>query len=159
VSGRVPFFYPFICNLYERRALAINSTHPTRPLRDDTVIYPPSNSPSLLCQHLSAIFFLDALADWCNTWKVSINARRSKEFLITKKRVSLLASLTFDSVKVPYSEAKYLGVIINNKLSWQSPVEYLVANIKVATKALYPLLCGKSKHSLRNKPFRRPLPT
>jgi hypothetical protein len=30
-------------------------------------------------------------------------------------------------------------------------VDYVVAKVKAATKALYPLLCGKSKLSLRNK--------
>ncbi|XP_063933890.1 uncharacterized protein LOC135145689 [Zophobas morio] len=55
-------------------------------------------------------------------------------------------------MKFPWcSQAKYLGIIIDNKISWLSHVDYVVAKVKTATKALYSLLCGKSKLSLRNK--------
>jgi hypothetical protein len=117
---------------------------------DDTTVYSSSKSPALLCKHLQR--YLDALAVWCRDWKVTINAMKSKAILISKKRVPLLVPLTFNGVKIPWcSQAKYLGVIIDNKFSWQPHVDYVVAKVKAATKALYPLLCGKSKLSLRNK--------
>jgi hypothetical protein len=50
-----------------------------------------------------------------------------------------------------FSQAKYLGVVIDNKLSWQPHGGYLRAKIKSAAKTLYLLLCGKNKLSLRNK--------
>jgi hypothetical protein len=110
--------------------------------------YSLSKSPALLYNHLQR--YLNAPADWCRYQKVSINAMKIKALLVNKKCVPLLAPLTFDSVKIPCcSQAKYLGVIIDNKLS--PHVDYLVAKVKAATKALYPLLCDKGKIFLRNK--------
>jgi hypothetical protein len=127
-----------------------NPYTPSSLYADDKALCSLSRSPALLYKHLHG--YRDPLADGCCNWKVSIDAMKSKALLITKKRIPLLEPLTFDGVKIPWcSHEKYLGVIIDNKLSWQPLLGYLVAKDKVATKALYPLLRGKSKLSLRNK--------
>jgi hypothetical protein len=65
---------------------------------DDTTVYSASKSPALLFKHLQR--YLEALADRCLNWKVSINAMKSKALLSTEKRVALPESLSFDGVKI-----------------------------------------------------------
>jgi hypothetical protein len=47
--------------------------------------------------------------------------------------------------------SEILGIIIDNKFAWRPHVDYVVAKVKAVTKALYPLLCGKSKLFLRKQ--------
>jgi hypothetical protein len=109
-------FAPFICNLHERRALVIRSTHTNRLYADDTTVYSSSNSLALLCKYLQRYLIAPAL--WCRDWKVTINAMKSKAILISKERDPLLVPLTFNGVKIPWSsQAEYFKRNIWKSLS------------------------------------------
>jgi hypothetical protein len=126
-----PSFAPFICNLYERHALAVEFQHesPSTPMiRSFTHrIYSVLLTPLLISVVIRSCYI-------CNEERSAFN---------NKKYGPLLALLTLDGGKFPWcAQAKYLGVIIDNNFSWQPHGGYVVAEFKAATKALYPLLCG-----------------
>lgn len=96
---------------------------------DDTVlassIFNHSFNCSLLC--------LDLATKWCVTNCLSLNSDKSRELIIPKG--------SFDSNLLPFTvkrvkEIKYLGVILNNSLNWNSHVNHICS---LAARRLYPL--------------------
>jgi hypothetical protein len=101
---------PFICNFTKATCSTPSDPHTGIALYADvSTVY---SSPALLCKHLQ--HYLEALAIVIG--RFTINAMKSKVKKILKKRVPLFVSLTFNSVKMLWcSQAKYLGIIIDNK--------------------------------------------
>jgi hypothetical protein len=83
-----------------------------------------------LSQHL--LYYLTTLANWCHRWKITINAKKGKALLVTKKHTTLLLQLTFENKVIPWRpQAKYLGVIVDNKLSRRQHENYIAAKVKM----------------------------
>jgi hypothetical protein len=134
-------FFCFLFAIYMRdgRALTVRPHTLIALYAEDTTVS-SSKSPASLCKHLQQRY-LDALVVRCRDWKVTINAMKSKVILILEKRVLFLVPLTFNGMKIPSSTKNFPGGLT---------LDYVVEKVVAASKALYPLLCGKSEFSLRN---------
>jgi hypothetical protein len=147
---RISFIILVFCTLSTRRITVWGPPHV------DCLIYSwhgdffySLKSPALLRQHLQ--YYLVTLTNWSRRWKITINAGRSIALFITK-RTTPLPPLTFENKVIPWCpQAKYLGVIIDNKLSRRPHVNYIVAKVKGGRFELYPYLCARSILSLHNK--------
>ena len=91
---------------------------------DDTLLYKPVYSPldSLILQH-----DIDRIHSWCVQNKMTINTAKSKVLRITWARNPGEPHYFYNDTRLDsVSEYKYLGVMINNKLSWNTHVDYVI---------------------------------
>ena len=117
---------------------------------DDTNLLYHHKNPKLLRKHMNAD--LKLLFNWLCANRLSLNVSKT-EFVIFKppktrlhNRVTLTLNRTtiFESTKI-----KYLGVILDNKLSWKHHIVELSKNLNRAVGLLYKLRRIKcNKHIL-----------
>ena len=70
---------------------------------------------------------LNCISEWCIQNKMKLNAAKCKVMRITRcKQPNVPIYYMNDSQLEVVSEFKYLGIILNNKLSWNDHVNYVV---------------------------------
>jgi Reverse transcriptase (RNA-dependent DNA polymerase). len=96
---------------------------------------------------------LDQLETWCNRWKVKINPNKSSAILFTKRKIPQnLDRLTLSQEPISWNrQTRYLGVTMDQRLTWKPHIVETVARAKTTRARLYPLLKGGNTLSLRNK--------
>lgn len=111
------FFLLFINDIVQDVGVQI------RLFADDCVIYQEISSPNdqvLLNEALSTI------ANWCSTWQMTINSRKTVAMTITRKKQPL--EFTYYMNNQPLSivhSYKYLGVMITSDLRWNEHVTFI----------------------------------
>ena len=66
---------------------------------------------------------LKKLVDWGKICGISFNKEKTVVVLFSRKRKEPSKKLTFDGVKLDYSETvKYLGVTLDRKLHWKTHI-------------------------------------
>ena len=105
---------------------------------------------------------LNSLLNWSHIWQMSLNPKKCKFLRITNKKYDLSRNqqLFIDSSpikEVPYS--KYLGVIIDNKLSWNPHIQHITTKATQVNAFLYWNLrqCPTSVKSTCCKSMVRPI--
>lgn len=114
---------------------------------DDTTVYYSSRNLEHVIQNISAD--LKNLTEWFKANKLSLNITKTNYMLFTKndkdyKRNMNLRLSNEDITRV--NSTKFLGMIIDDKLNWQSHIEHTKNKI---SSGLYAL--NKSKHVLGTK--------
>lgn len=97
---------------------------------DDTVIYSSGNSPNLAAAKLQK--GLDMLSLWTRHSRLTVNAGKSKVMLILPKKCNnvVLPSLMLDEQRLEYvSSYKYLGICLDNSLSFKQHVKLIIRNV------------------------------
>ena len=97
------------------------SSSTVRLFADDTVLYRRISSPAdaAKLQH-----DLDALQEWEDRWLMEFNPSKCQMLRVTLKRQPVEASYTVHGQALEaVSEAKYLGVVIDSKLNFNSHVD------------------------------------
>jgi hypothetical protein len=85
---------------------------------DDTAILASDHDP-LICSHLLQNH-LNKLSKWCNTWKIKVNKLKSTHVIFTL-RPKDCPEVSFNNSVIPHSrEAKYLGLLLDRRLTWDS---------------------------------------
>ena len=81
------------------------------------------------------------ILDWMNTNKLTLNYTKTKSMLFSRKRGNQTTiSITINSNLIEcVSTFKYLGVIIDQKLSWDAHVKYLNSKLSQANGAIFKL--------------------
>lgn len=119
---------------------------------DDTALITQSRRGFLASNRLQAA--LDNLEEWYEKWRVKINVSKSNAVLFTKKikkeHIRTTEVTLFEEVIPWQSEAKYLGVIMDRKLTWGSHVKAVQLKTKKRMGLLKPLIKRKSSLSIRN---------
>lgn len=83
---------------------------------DDTAILSPGNDPVETVHFLQT--HLDLIDEWSSNWKIKINPDKSIYIPFTLKK-SIPLPLHFQGIPIPISsEVKYLGVILDKRLTW-----------------------------------------
>lgn len=88
-------------------------------------------------------------------WKLKLNPLKTESVFFTKRRA--LRAFPRREIKVnghpvPWSDsAKYLGVILDKKLTFKKHIDYAIEKSGKGLKILYSLLCRKSKLQQTNK--------
>lgn len=87
-------------------------------------------------------------------WKININSAKTQALFITnriKKELPGKRIKLFNS-NVPWQiESKYLGFMLEKRMTFRKHVDYVVDRTNVAIRTLYPLIARKSKLHLKNK--------
>jgi len=110
-----------------------------------------SRSGRLLTRYLQEE--ITALEKWCNTWKIDLNAEKMQT-IIFKRRLKLRieGNVRLKDVDIEWrNEATYLGVKLDQKLTWGSHTEYARQKARATRAKLYPMTCRTSKLALRSK--------
>ncbi|KAJ8911809.1 hypothetical protein NQ315_014233 [Exocentrus adspersus] len=118
---------------------------------DDTVLVALSTEAAMAGSYLQRA--TDEMAEWCNRWKVAINADKSTGIIFTRRPTQRRAQeVTINGEAIQRSNNfKYLGVHLDRTMTWGHHVAETIRKAKIARARLYPLLCGECRLSLRNK--------
>lgn len=71
---------------------------------------------------------LQAVADWCDLWQMSLNTNKCKAMTISRR---ITISPTYSIVEIPLETVpcyKYLGVHITSNMSWKTHTDHIIAN-------------------------------
>ena len=94
---------------------------------------------------------LKKLFIWLASNKLTLNIKKSKFMLVTKKQSVPNFSVKIDNASLESCVSyKYLGVIIDNKLNWGPHIEYIAPKIAKACGALARLRNCTSTDVLKN---------
>lgn len=142
---------PILYNLY----LSDLPTYPntkTALFADDTLIYAHSFYAEAAKRQI--LSHLTTLIPYYNKWKISINSSKSESLVLTKKFTNnrIIVPLSINNEPIPIvRRAKYLGVVLDERLSFKPQVSYLMQKAYLAMQKLYTLLSPKSHLSPANK--------
>ena len=132
ILGRLLFI------LYTNDLLSVVSS-PMKIFADDDTIYCSVTSKAD-CKAFQKE--LDLVSSWCSTWQMRLNPSKCKLLCIFNKRSSIHHSYYLNNHLLQYVlSAKYLGVIIDAKLSWNKHVSYISSK---AARKLNLLLRGST---------------
>lgn len=100
--------------------LPTNISSCIRLFADDCVIYRTITSSA---DHVALQSDLDLVSSWCNKWLMSLNTTKCKIMSISRKNSLSSFSYKINNIEVSRTTSyKYLGVIIDSKLSWSSHI-------------------------------------
>jgi hypothetical protein len=117
---------------------------------DDTAIIARSKQPRMVTAHLQNA--INALETWFRRWLIDVNPEKSSALLITRRRLEPHGHVRMFGQVIPWKDqAKYLGVVLDKKLSCTPHIDYVVAKTKMVAGQLSSLTCRKSKMSPKNK--------
>jgi len=84
---------------------------------------------------------LQQLETWTKHWRIKINAQKSQAVTFTKRRPQDPPPLLLFNHPIPYQRtAKYLGITLDNKLTFGQHITDLAMRAKQRTTALAPML-------------------
>ena len=95
---------------------------------DDTGILAAGDTPGD-AQH-SIQQYLTKTEEWCSLWKVKINPTKSSLATFTLRRDSVPAVRLNGSLIPQVSAVKYLGVVLDRRLTWKPHVTRVVQEVK-----------------------------
>jgi len=116
---------------------------------DDTVLVQSNNNLGKLQN--SVIHEMTEVTDWLTPNKLSLNISKTKYMLITNKHVSTKSFvINVNSNRIERTLTyKYLGVIVDEKLTWKDDCKQLCCTISKYVGVMY-----KVKHYVNNQALR-----
>jgi hypothetical protein len=116
---------------------------------DDTTLLAANNYPMVASRHLQ--HHLNLQQQWYSKWKIKINQTKSVQVTFTTRRINC-PKFSINSIKIPVkTDAKYLGLYLDQKLRWQKHVETKRQKLNLRLREMSWLLGRKSKLSIENK--------
>lgn len=123
---------------------------------DDTGISARGRSLRVICSRLQKS--LDIFSDYLQKWKISPNASKTQLIIFPHKPRALYLKpssrhvVTMRGIPINWSnEVKYLGLLLDDKLTFRNHIDGIQAKCNKYIKCLYPLINRKSKLCLKNK--------
>lgn len=117
---------------------------------DDTAIFAQSWQPRVAHRKLQE--HLQRLEDYYSMWRIKVNVQKSVAVMFSVRRISDPEPLTLFGSPIQWEpEAKYLGVILDKRLTFVKHTDKQIGKAWGQFKKLYPLLNGRSMLSLDNK--------
>lgn len=146
-----PLLYNIFCyDMHVFRTPTLNSNHPAYVLQyaDDTALLAHGKS---LQKTISKVQDLtDATADWLNRWRLQANPTKSQLLIFNHKINNNSPSITLNNHKVkPTPSSKYLGMYIDQKLTFRHHSQLIKKKIKTRAKFFRALTYRKKGINLR----------
>jgi hypothetical protein len=129
-----------------------SSQHETALFADDVAKFKSSRSASTIVRGLSRA--AQQTHSYMDKWRICINGRKTQAMFFSRRRSRQLPpthmKLFNADVKLE-KQIKYLGMILDNKLTLRPHINYVIDRTNVAIKILYPLLSRNSHLNAQNK--------
>jgi hypothetical protein len=94
---------------------------------------------------------LNQIQEWANIWKININEAKSTKVNFSLRREQCPA-IFLNNIQIPASPStKYLGIYLDNHLTWKEHIRKKRKQIDLKIKDMYWLVGRNSKFSLENK--------
>lgn len=118
---------------------------------DDTAVFTSHRSPNYTHRILQS--YANALGDWFRKWRIEVNPEKSAAVYFSPGLTRKLPKpVELFGKPIPWvKEVKYLGVILDRRLSFASHIKRVRNRAAFVLNRLHPLINKKSKLSLRNK--------
>lgn len=119
---------------------------------DDTALYSHNYYASAANYRIQ--YHLWELLKYYNKWKIKINKDKTQQIVFSRKYTNNKIYIPLEINNHPIettNSVKYLGVELDSRLNFHNHINNKVKKAYNASRALYPLLCRKSKMSIKNK--------
>jgi hypothetical protein len=116
---------------------------------DDTAVMATSRKPELLVSYLES--YLSDLERWLKEWRIAINVSKITAMLFSRRRIQKPRPVQiFGEPILSFDAARYLGVILDTRLTWSSHIDQARKKAAQGLGVLGPLLHRRSGLSIRN---------
>ncbi|GJQ66664.1 hypothetical protein Trydic_g4632 [Trypoxylus dichotomus] len=141
---------PHLFNLYMYDIPTLAHSKVTQ-FADDTAIYLSNRNRKHITMRLQED--IDALIKYFHAWRIKINPSKSTAVFFQGRRTHKIPEqISIEGLPIPWSkQAKYLGVMLDESLTYKHHAANIRKKIGASAHALYPLLNPKSKLSLENR--------
>ena len=154
VSSGVPqgsILGPLLFILYINDISSVVKNSDIKIFADDVTLYKTIRSTED-CEALQAD--LDSICDWCNLWQMRLNPSKCEALCISNKHLPITFNYQLEGCSLKWSlTVKYLGVILNTKLTWNDQCTYVVSKATRMLNLLRRNLFACSS-AAKNKAFR-----
>lgn len=118
---------------------------------DDTGILATGKNPTRVRAALQ--LHLNAINTWLQKWKIKINPNKTQATIFSRQRSRRPPEpIVLEGTRIPWGDTlKYLGVLLDKKLTWGPHLTSTIQKCNQAFGALYPLIGKKSKLNIKNK--------
>lgn len=120
---------------------------------DDTAVYAHSFNTQVATKQCQ--IHCNQISDFARTWKIKINNNKTEHIVFTRKftNTKVFEPLNIDSVKIKQAalQVRYLGVVMDKRLSFIPHIKNLVNKGHQIIRLLYSLLNRNSHLSTNNK--------
>lgn len=119
---------------------------------DDTAIAVRSINPNKAINDLSEK--MSDIEDWCCDNKIAINAEKSNLMIIRRRKTRIKINnnlLLFNKIVPIVTNADYLGLKLNHRLTWTNHVTKAINKTYAAVTALKPIMKKDTKLSIKLK--------
>ena len=128
--------------------LYLSSNFKVNLFADDAHLLLSNQSPKTLQTKVNTE--LIKISNWLKTNQLTLNLTKTTYLIITKKTLTHKFHITIDNYELEENfQAKYLGVIIDNKLNWNEHVKYIRNKLASACWALKNLKNYLNPNSLK----------
>jgi hypothetical protein len=119
---------------------------------DDTALYHSAENSADVVTHLQHTG--RKVQQYMNKWKINLNKQKTQALFITNRYSRQLPgnNIKFLNENIKWeTEAKYLGMVIDKRVTLKPHVEYVTNRAHTALRQLYPLISRNSHLDVRNK--------
>ena len=119
---------------------------------DDTALFHSSEDATEIKQHLQHAG--TKVKQYMDKWKINVNRQKTQALFITNRYSRQLPgeNIKFLNENIKWeSEAKYLGMVIDKRVTLRQHVDYVTDRAHTALRLLYPLISRNSQLDVRNK--------
>jgi hypothetical protein len=118
---------------------------------DDTTLTAQGSDPRRTADLLQRQ--IDHYEEWADTWKLSANPQKCVQMTFSRRPKAGIGNPIFygNTELKNVDHTKFLGVILDKRLTWSRHIKYSTDKAKAAAAALGPLLHHRSKLSLKTK--------
>ena len=107
-----------------------------RLFADDTNLFLTGNNVEQLVTHANSS--LRTLQSWFTSNKLSINVDKTCYSIFGNQNIPLNATITLNSKAIDRSAStKYLGIVLDEKLKWDSHIEHVCKNLNKLTSVMH----------------------
>lgn len=140
---------PLLYLLYTKD-LPVDETATIATFADDTAILSVSDSQLEATAKLQTA--INRTQKWALTWKIKLHEQKSVHVMFTYRHTDLKHRVYLENQLIPQAEsAKYLGMHLDKRLTWEVHVRTKIKQMKIKTKELYWLIGRTSKLSTIHK--------
>lgn len=119
---------------------------------DDTALFTTSRLAKSIVKKLEVSS--KQLLRYFSLWKIKLNEAKTQAIFFTNRRTKQVPTNPFNfgtSAVNWQNDLKYLGVVLDKKLTFRSHIQEVLTKAQTTIRILYSLLCRKSKLNETNK--------